>query len=340
MAIKRPFRMIKGQSRVSDLVDGPALSGLGAGNIYYVIKETASYYGQFFDDYNVVYSDGSSSVCSDKGGVVGTSANALLNTGIQDALNKCVDSRNDYVIVMPSASDYDIGAALTLTKKAVHLLCPAGLGNDVGATNAARIHQCTAATPVMTLSNASIEVAGFYFKNYTKVTAVEFAQNAYAPNFHNNTFSMTYDGTTGEPLIDNEVTGNTINDGGSWGSIERNWFVSNTTATSIALLVNLHSNATAARFKYNELTIGDGCTCTLGVYVGGVKGACDFNVFHSGGGASGGAFTHCISVDASGSAFGNRGAGADGIIVTGGTANLSFSDNMNSASGGAVDDAT
>jgi hypothetical protein len=330
----------KNVSTLSDLRGGKAALGLGVGNVYYVIKTTAAYYSQFVDEYSVDYFDGSNSICPDAGNLADTSAGSLLNTGIQDALNKCVANRNDYVIVMPSQDDYNIGAALTLSKKAVHLICPAGLGNDVGATNATRIHQCTAATPVMTISDASVEVAGFYLKNYTKITAVEFAQNAYAPNFHNNTLSMTYDGTTGEPLIDNEVTGNTINDGGSWGSIERNWLVSNTTATSIACLVNIHASATSCRVKYNEITIGDGCTCAVGISNQAVKGATDYNVLHSGGGASGGAYTHCISIGASGSAFGNRGAGADSVIVTGGTANLSFSDNINSASGGAIDDET
>lgn len=323
-----PYILRKGVSRISDLKGGQAALGLGIGNIYYVIKTSESYYQQFLDDYQGEYSDGSKMVHPDAG----------TGDGIQTALDATVECRNDYVIVQPSDSDYELTTPLTLSKKCIHLLAPAGLGNEVGSTNAVRLDQNTTGEPVFTVSDASIEIAGFYIKNDPNYTALDLAQNAYAPNIHHNSFIMLYSSTSGEPVIDNVVTGNVLQDGGSWGSIERNWFVGAQSFTTLAKIINLHSNCTAGRVRFNEFTIGDGGTVTCAVYNDSVKGAVDYNVFKSGGGAYGGSFTHCVHVHASGSAVGNRGSATDGTLVSGGTQNLSFSDNINSASGGAIDD--
>ncbi len=313
----------KNHSVLSDLADGQNVFGMGVGNVYWVIKSTESYYADFLELHKGKYIDGSVKVYTD----------------IQSALDVTVANRNDYVIVQPSQDDYDLTAALTLSKKAVHLICTAGLGNDVGATNAARLDQTTSATPVMTVSAASVEIAGFYIKNFTKITALELAQNAYAPNIHHNNFIMRLGSTDSEPIIDTVVSGNSLNDGGSWGSLERNWFVDASPATTMANIINYHSNVTAGRIKYNEITIGDGMVATIGIKNNSVKGVTDFNTFHTGGGGSGGTFTHCISIHASGSAIGNRGTVADSVLVTGGTNDASFSDNMNGVDGGVIDDA-
>ena len=242
------------------------------------------------------------------------------------------------MIVQPKNTDYELTTALTLSKKCVHLLAPAGLGNDVGSNNACRLDQNTSTLAVFTVSDAAVEIGGFYIKNDPGYTALDLAQNAYAPNIHHNSFIMLYSSTTGEPAIDNVVTGNSLNDGGSWGSIERNWFVGAQSFTTLAKIINYHSNCTAGRIRYNEVTIGDGGTVTCAFYNNSVKGSVDYNVFKSGGGASGGTFTHCVHVHTSGSAIGNRATALEGCIVTGGTDEVSFSDNMNSVAGGAVDD--
>jgi len=301
---------------------GVPVGPLGIGNVYFVIKSTEAYYEEFLRTHQGNYNDES----------------AIVHTDIQSALDATVECRNDYVIVQPSNSDYELTAALTLSKKCVHLIAPSGLGNDVGATNAVRLDQNTSGLPVFTVSDASVEIAGFYIKNDPGYTAIDLAQNAYAPNIHHNSFIMLYSSTTGEPVIDNVVTGNTLHDGGSWGSIERNWFVGAQAFTTLAKIINYHSNCTAGRIRYNEVTIGDGGTVTCAFYNNSVKGACDYNVFKSGGGAYGGTFTHCVHVHTSGSAVGNRATVEAGEIVTGGTDEKSFSDNMNSVGGGLVDD--
>ncbi len=319
-----PYIMRKGVSRLNDLQGGQVFGSMGVGNVYRVIKSTESYYDQFVADEQFEYSDGS----------------AAVHTDIQSALDATVDSRNDYVIVQPSDSDYELTLALTLSKKSVHLVCPGGMGNDVGATNAARLDQNSAGLAVFTVSDSSIEIAGFYIKNDPGFTTIDLAQNAYAPNIHHNDFIMLFSGTDGEPVIDNVVVGNSLNDGGSWGSIERNWFVGAQSWTTLAKIINYHSNATAARIRFNEFTIGDGGVVTLAVANDSVKGAVDYNVFKGGGGGSGGTFTHCVDVHASGSAVGNRGTVADSVLVVGGTSDASFSDNMNAVNGGVIDDET
>ena len=315
-----------GAAYLGDLADGHLAMGLGIGNVYWVIKSTEAYYSTFLADHQRTYTDGTSAVYTD----------------IQTALDATVANRNDYVIVQPSESDYDLTAELTLSKKCVHLLAPGGLGPRRGATAAARLHQTTDGQMIFSVRASSVEIAGFYLKPYAGHPAIGLCGTgtyapAYCPNIHHNFIYMT--GNSGDPVITNEVTGNTLNDGGSWGSVESNWITAAGAAT-IPIMVNFHSQATCARFIGNDINIGDGITCVIGVNNQGVKGAVNDNHFYSGGGASGGAFTHCISVHASGSAIGNRGTVPDGALVVGGTSTYSFSDNVNGTAAGVTDDET
>ena len=310
------YHMVTGESRLADLKDGGSVA-MGIGNVYRVIKTTEAYYAQFIADYQGTYSDGS----------------AIVHTTIQSALDATVECRNDYVIVQPSDSDYDITAALTMSKKSVHLICPAGLGNDVGATNAARIHQNTTSLACIAVSDSSIEIAGLYLKNYQNYSHITLAASSYAPNIHNNTLVMSCTSTTAAPAI--VGTG----DAGAWGSIERNWIVSQAGDDyTIAAIISIDQTAAAARVCFNEITIGDGATATVGIYNGASKGMVRGNVFGQAGADS--TWTHCIAIGSNGNAIGNRGVVADSILVTGGTSDKSFSDNMNGVNGGAVDDAT
>ena len=339
------YQLHAGEATLRDLRGGAAAMGLGIGNVYYVIKQTEAYYPLFVEEYSVDYRDGTNSICADKGVTTTDQAVAVLNTGIQDALNKCVANRNDYVVVMPSQTDYDIGATITLSKKCVHLICPAAFGNSVGCTNAARIDQLYAGS-VFKVSDSAIEIAGFYIKNYLNKPALELCTSAYAPNIHNNDFIMRLSSTTGEPIIQGNVTGDTLHDGGGWGVIEYNWFVDGVgdASTVVPIIVNITTQATAARVSHNELTIGDGMTATVGIGNYAVKGRVDYNTFGTGGGdkdsTNGGTFTHCIATTAGtgASCIGNRATVQDDALITGGTTNKTCSDNMNSAGGGVVDD--
>ena len=314
------------------------LGGLGVGNVYFVCNtaNTALYtdllkkFGgeRYADDSAILYPHTASG------------ATVTIN-GLQNALNACLSSRNDYVIVMPSEADYDIILALTTSKKAVHLICPAGLGNSKGATNAARIHQ-NAAYPVITLSQSSIEIAGLYIKNYPQYAGFYAVNNVanvgvYGCNIHHNTFTMRSTTTSAKPMIDFN------GDAGAWGSIESNWFitaVSNATYTSI---IHIDASATSARVKYNEITIGDGCTATIGISNAAVKGVTSFNIFSECGGdgvASGGTIAAAVSIHATGAAIGNRGAVDGGHLLAGGTTDHSFCDNIDGATGAGAGMAT
>lgn len=255
-----------------------------------------------------------------------------LKTNIADALSATVECRNDYVLVMPSDSDYDITAALTMNKKCVHLIGVGGFGYDRGSTNAVRIEQTTAATAVIAISDAAIEVAGFYLKPYIGVSHITLAATSYAPNIHHNSFMLKWT-TSNEGCI--VGTG----DAGAWGSVaERNWFVSQAgNDQTCAAVIDIGASATSARVNYNDFMIGDGNTATVVVKNLATKGTVNFNNFQLA--AGDGTITHAIQVGAWGSAIGNRACVQDGAIMTGGTVDISFVDNYNASNGGTIDDA-
>jgi hypothetical protein len=167
--------MKKGVSSLLDLKDGLQAFGLGIGNVYYVVQAANTAIYTYLMRRQKRYQDGS----------------AMVYTTIQAALDVTVDCRNDYVVVMPDASDYDLTVALTLSKKAVHLICPAGLtGGSIGSTNGARVHQ-NGAFEVMTISAPSVEVAGFFFKGAADQSIIEISVGSHNVNIHDNFVGMT-----------------------------------------------------------------------------------------------------------------------------------------------------
>ncbi len=297
------------------------LLGFGVGNVYRVIKTSEAYYARFIEDFQGEYSDGSLIVHADDGS----------GDGIQAALDACVANRNDYVIVQPSQSDYDLTAVLTLSKKSVHLLCPAGLGLERGATNACRLEQ-TGSADIFAVSGASVEIAGFYLKHKQNTTAIGLVTaGAYAPNIHHNNIAMNTTSTTSEPMI------HAVGDAGAYGDIHHNWiYSSGGNDTTIAAIIVIGASATMAKVTNNEITIGDGLTATVGIQNLATKGMVADNRFGQAGADS--TWTHCIQVSSFGNAIGNRGVVADGILVVGGASDKSFSDNMNGVNGGVIDD--
>ncbi len=316
------FILRKGESTLSDLKDGHAAMGLGVGNIYYVVKSSEAFATQFLFDRQGEYGDGSLIVHEDDGS----------GNGIQAALNVTVANRNDYVVVGPSQSDYDLTATLTMSKKAVHLICPGGLGNRVGSTNAARIHM-TSDLPLMTISDSAIEIAGLYFKNFSNNNIMQLESSSFALNVHNNNFIWTATSTTGIPVVDNQITGTF--DGGSWGTFEANWFanVAGGSAT-IAKLFRVHGNAKNFRIKYNEFTLSDAITVTQGIDNQAVGGTVDYNTFRGDGSTA--VWTNCVNLITKATAIGNRFAVATGQAFSGGTADANFSDNRDGLAGGEV----
>jgi hypothetical protein len=296
---------------------GPDFAPL-PGNVYYVIQTTVPFYSQFVSDYQETYRDGSQAICPHTQVVAGGVCSAVTVNGLKNALAKTVEGRNDYVIVMPADATYYIDEALAMNKKGVHMICPAGLGYDIGANNSARIQQITDGLAVIAVSDAAIEIAGLYLKNYDGHPTITLAATSYALNIHHNTFPLIW--VSASPLGCIIGTG----DAGAWGKIERNWFVSQSGDDQTCALgvIQIQGSATACQVNHNQITIGDGNIATIGISNAAVKGHTDFNVFSECGGndvASGGTITKCISIAATGCAIGNLAAVLAGELLDGGT---------------------
>ncbi len=303
-----------------------ASMSMGVGNVYYVIKSSESHYGEFAERHQQTFPDGSVAVHADDG----------AGSGIISALADTVECRNDYVIVMPSNSDYDLTAALVMDKKSVHLIAPAGLSYGNGANNAVRLHQ-TGAYPMIELEDAAIEVAGFYLKNYaTKGGVILNNNDTYGLNVHNNYFAMNLSGATNEPML-GPLIANTSGAAGAWGTFEKNFFQSQAGANAtIAAIIRINSQATGARVQHNDIQIGDtNNTATRGILNNAIKGITNYNNLMAAQTASGvGIFTKGIQIHASGSAIENKGALATGDLVVGGTDEVSFVNNDDGTAGG------
>ena len=304
------------------------IAGFGIGNVYYVIKSSEAHYSQIYDKYYQKYDDGSVSIHSDDG----------AGSGIVSALAATVECRNDYVVVFPSDSDYDLTVALVMDKKSVHLIAPAGLSYDVGANNAVRLHQ-TGAFPMFELEDAAIEVAGFYLKNYaTKGGVILNNNDTYGLHVHNNYFAMNLSGATNEPML-GPLIANSGGAAGAWGTFEKNFFQSQAGANAtIAAIIRTNSPSTGTRILRNDIQIGDtNNIATRGILNNSVKGITNYNNLMAAQTVTGaGVFTKGIQIHASGSAIGNRGALAAGNLVVGGTDEVAFVDNRDGAAGGAT----
>jgi hypothetical protein len=304
--------------------------GLGIGNVYYVVNTTSTtaykemlkrYGGERYEDGSAVLHPHTS-----------TASTVTLN-GLKSALAATVEDRNDYVVVMGANSTYYIDEALALNKKNVHIICPSGMGYDRGSTNSVRIQQITALTAIFAVADASVEIAGFYLKAIDGASAITLAATSYAPNIHHNYFPLIW-----STLGVGSIIG--TGDGGAWGKIERNTFISQSGGgvTCAAGVIQIQASATGCGVNYNEIILGDTQIATVGIANGAVKGQTNFNIFSESGGAavaSGGTITKCISIAATGCAIGNRAAVGTTQVLTGGTSAHSYSDNIGGVTGDA-----
>lgn len=256
-------------------------------------------------------------------------ATSGADIAINKALSACVEGRNDYVVIWPSNSDYDLTAVITLNKKCVNLVAPGGFTYERGAGNAVRIHQNTAATAVFAVSDANVQIAGFYVKNYAGIAAITLAATSYAPNINHNTFVISL--TTSNAAI---IAG--TGDAGGWGKIEKNLFLSYAgTSQTIAKVIDIGASATCAQVLNNDFVFGDSNTITVAVYNDAVKGLTAYNNFSSSGGDA--TLTNAIYINAKGAAIKNMVAAASGCGLSGGTAGASFCQNFDGRSTSGTD---
>ena len=281
---------------------------MGVGNVYNVVDGDEAFYNDFHRNRRTTYSDGS----------------VNLHKTIASALAATVECRNDYVVVWPKNSDHDITAALAMDKKAVHLVCPSGMGYDMGSNNSCRIEQTTSSTSVFTITDAAVEIAGFYLKPYTGVATISGTAGCYAANVHHNYFVLRGSVSSGASIL-------TTTTAFAWGSIMRNKFESQVSSATFGSIVTIQPAATGTEVSYNHVSVGNQSTATIGIENSAVLGNTNFNVFSECGTSSttnGGTITACVSIHASSCAIGNRCAVASGGFSAGGTAGSSFCDNL------------
>ena len=178
---------------------------LAVGNVYYVCQTGNT----------TVHAD---MVQRFKGNKYKNDHSNILHSTIATALTATVANRNDYILIVPDSSDHDLTATLTMSKKAVHLLCPAAMGMTVGANNCCRIEQ-TGNYAIITVSGQAVEIAGLYFKNKATYAGITFGTDTWAPHVHHNTFNLSLSGATNSGSII-QTTTNTNSMG--YGLIERN----------------------------------------------------------------------------------------------------------------------
>jgi len=319
-----PFILRKGVSSVRDLADGVQALGLGIGNVYYVVQAVNTYVYQYCMKFQQQYADGS----------------FVVHTTIQSALDATVANRNDYVIVMPDSSDYDITAALTMTKKAVHLICPAGLGTNGFPTNAARIHQNTNATAIITVTGDCVEIAGLFFKGEEGSDIITLSGTRWHAVIHDCFFGIAATASSNNYGI--------VGTGAcSHCSIYGNYFTNYSpgamsgTNNDVAAFIALTSgSSTRNNIRDNVMMTGGNTTVAAAINYAGYGGVITDNVIWENvafGDTNAGILTLGISTSADCIVTGNRigittGNAANG--VSGGTANQSYVVNYEGTSGG------
>ena len=300
------------------------LNPMGPGKIFYVVNAADTEVYNYLSEMILPDTDGTIRLYS--------ATSLTADVAIQAALDACVANRNDYVVIMPSSTNYSITTAISVSKKGVHIVCPTGLGGNFPIGNTARLKSIVAATPVFAIAanTEAVEIAGLYIKNYADVAAITVDTGCSALNIHNNMFPMVW---TTSPVASIVGTGSAF----AWSSIEHNQWISETGSqvTAAIAAINIQTTATGARVCHNEVTLGDRNVATVAISNLAAKGHTDFNVFSESGGAAanigggsyGGTITKCIAISTSACAIGNLGAVATTHMVTGGTAAISYSEN-------------
>ena len=225
---------------------------------------------------------------------VTTSGADTDDLAIQAALDACVASRNDYVIVLPSNNDYDLTTKLTMSKRDVHLIGMDYLFNkqDCGSNSAVKIHM-TGDDDAILLTGGNCEIAGFYFKNYNNQgTIVCTGAVADCSHIHHNHFNLNATSTNGVPALDWSGASS------SFQLIENNTFASNVSSVTFASIININASCTWAKVLNNNLVCGDTCTWTIGIANYSYKGQTSGNTVAalSGGGGASGTITTAIVI--------------------------------------------
>jgi len=300
--------------------------GAGIGNIYYVCQEANSY----------VWADVRRKFA--KHTYHGDGSN-MLHTTIQSALDATVANREDYVVVCTDSSDYDITAALTMTKKGVHLIAPGGMSHCGGiAGNAVRIHQETAGLACVTSTADCAEIGGFFFKGMIDSPIVDLSGTRWHNYVHHNFFGGAV--TAGAAIY---IVGGagasyhcTISDNYVMGGYSPN------AAQTISGCIGFTSASSGRNLiARNFVVSGAKITVTAGIYTGGVTDlVCDNYIVESVDAALGaGTFTKSWAGSVSTVYINNRTC-MDTAAESGGTASTTHCNNWEATSGNTIIEAS
>lgn len=294
---------------------GPAL--MGVGNVYYVCQ-TAN---------TVVHADMVQRFGGQK--YKNDHSNILHNT-IQSALAAVVDRRNDYVIVGPDSTYYGEVGTLAVSKNNVHILCPAGLGPDVGCMRAASVTPTTA-LHAFTITGRATELAGFWIRGETNKHCVHVsASTAQGSYIHHNDMAMNGAGTLGcGVVLAGDVAG---------CRIENNFFFDSTDGGTIPGIISCGVGCGRTIIR-NNMAIIVGTTVTKAINLSANEAWCwvDGNVIceSAAGAGAGGSIALGISTGASTMVTRNLiGITTTANAVIGGQANEAYVENYLSTSGG------
>lgn len=290
----------------------PNFAGAPIGNVYFVGRSTAT---SQFDAWvkrfgKMRYSDGSWAFHSDPAD----------GTGIQEAITGSTGSFNNYVFVAPGT--YTLAAALTTAgKSGTHLIGVNGGNYDVGCTTSVYLFQGGSYTG-LTLS-ANTEVAGFAIKNKAAYAAITVPAGIFSTDIHNNFFMMVCGSAC-------NIVDATAAEANKMGRVHHNRFYTEVTGnvtSAISLAAGYAKDAC-----YNVITLGGVGTMDYGINNQSEGGDTSFNIVSEGPGT----ITNGIYIGNNGSAVGNNCAVVTGRGLAGGTAERSFVNNRDGASGGAT----
>lgn len=294
------------------------------GNVYYVVQST-----------HAAYAD----VMEEKQGIYNNDGTWRVHTTIQSALDAATTNRNDYIIVLPDSTDYDLTAALTITKSRIHLLAPSGIDGGGFPNNSVRVEQTTASTGLITVTGDCVEIGGFFFKFAQDSDGIVLSGTRWHPIVHNNFFGMkaSSSGTSTYALGGTGAI--------SHFSIYKNYFTNynpvamTSTDNAIAAFINIaSSSSTRGVIRDNILHTGANTTVGAAILCAGYGCFIIGNYIFEDlafGAAEAGTLTLGISNSTDCFVADNRiGIVTAGNAVAGGTAESSYCHNFEATSGG------
>lgn len=318
------------------MINGNQLSRYGAiarslpstlGKIFFVVHGEDSWAAEVSNEFPV-----------DNEGVprvyVTTTSADTDDLAIQAALDACVAGRNDYVLVMPSNNDYDLGTKLTMSKRDVHLIGMDYLSNkqETGSNSATKLHMIANDDAIL-LSGGNCEFAGFYCKNYNNQSFIMMSgEVADCTHIHHNHFGLYATTTNGVPSIDASTSGS------AFLCFERNTFASCVKDLTFTSVINIGSANTWAKVLHNNFMIGDGNTITSVIYNESYKGQVNDNdiMAANGGGGATSTITNCITIGGGSATRNNMAVVNTTTTDLSGGGSYSFINNYNGLNGGTL----